>query len=134
MVCGFALRHLSYPVSELIVAAFPTVYRERAKRKELGGVGTDLLGFSSHSWISWKKSKDGRRKLIDVLVNAFLRSSWPPADLIVTALEAGIGERVVKRVRRQFRGTRYLDRVGKDAGRLDDELRRRVIACVADAA
>ena len=133
-VFGFALRHVSYPVSALVVAAFPTIYRERAKLKELGGVGRDLFGISSYSWVSWKKPKDGRRELIDVLVSMFLRSSWPPADLIVTALEAGIGERVVKRVRRQFLGTRYLERIGKDAGRLDDELRRRVLACVADTA
>ena len=133
-VFGFALRHVSYPVSALVVAAFPTIYRERAKLKELGGGGRDLFGISSYSWVSWKKPKDGRRELIDALVSVFLRSSWPPADLIVTALEAGIGERVVKRVRRQFLGTRYLERIGKDAGRLDDELRRRVLACVADTA
>ena len=131
-VYAFALRHVSYPVSALVVAAFPTVYRERARLRELDGVSRDLFGASSHSWVSAKKPKDGRRKLIDALVSAFFRSSWPPADLVVTALEAGIGKRVVKRVRRQFLGARYLDRIGKDAQRLDDELRRRVLACVED--
>lgn len=132
-VLGFALRHVSYPVSALVVAAFPTVYRERGKLKKLG-VGKDLFGTPSYSWASWRKPKDVRRELIDALVTAFVASSWPPADLIVTALDAGIGERVVKRVRRQFFGTWYLERIGNDAERLDDELRGRVLACVADAA
>ena len=133
-VFDFALRHVSYPVSGLVMAAFPTIYREHDKLKELGGVGRDLFGISSWSWASWRKPKDGRRELIDALVSVFFRSSWPPADLIVTALKAGIGKRVVKRVRRQFLGTRYLEGIGKDARRLDDELRRRVLACVADTA
>ena len=133
-VLGFAFRHVSYPVSALVVAAFPTVYRERGKLRKLGGVGRDLFGIFSYSWASWKKPKDVRRELMDALVTAFLLSSWPPADLIVTALDAGIGERVVKRVRRRFLGTRYLESIGKDAERLDDELRGRVLACVGDAA
>ena len=133
-VFGFALRQVSYPASALVVTAFPTIFREHAKLKELGGLGRSWLGISSDSWFSWKKPKDVRRELIDVLVGVFLRSSWPPADLIVTALKAGIGKRVVKRVRKQHFGARYLERIGKDAGRLDEELRRRVLACVADTA
>ena len=131
-VFAFALRRVSYPLSALVVAAFPTVYRERTKLRGLDRVSRELLGISSHAWVSAKKPKESRRKLIDALVNAFLRSSWPPADLVVTALEAGIGKRVVKRVRRRLLGARYLDRIGKDARRLDDDLRRRVLACVED--
>lgn len=133
-VFAFALCHVSYPVSAVVVAAFPTVYRERTTLRELDRVSRAQLGISSHAWVNAKKPKDGRRKLIDALVNAFLRSSWPPADLVVTALEAGIGKRVVKRVRRRLLGPRYLDRIGKDARRLDDDLRRRVLACVEDTA
>ena len=133
-VFAFALRHVSYPVSALVVAAFPTVYRERAKLRELDGVSRDLFGIASHAWVNAKKPKDGRRKLIDALVSAFLRSSWPPADLVVAALDADIGKRVVKRIRRRFLGARYLDRIAKDARRLDDGLRRRVLACIEDTA
>ena len=129
----FALRHSSHPVSSLIVASFPTVYRELSKLKKLG-VGNDLSFFSSHYWLRRKKSKDVRRELICDLVSAFLRSSWPPADLIVVALKADVAARVVKRVRTRFLGTRYLEKVGKDAKRLDDELRRAVLACLPDTA
>ena len=81
-----------------------------------------------------KNPKDARRGLIDALVSVFLHSSWPPADLIISALEADVGKRVAKRVRKRLAGSRYLERIGKDARRLDDELRRRVLACIPDSA
>ena len=134
MVLGFALRHVSFPASALVVSSFPTVYRERAKLKSLGKGGRDLFGKASYSWASWKKRKDIRLRLIDALVGGFLKSSWPPADLIVAVLEADIGERVVKRVRKKLRDTRYIEKISEDARRLDDEMRRRVLDCVAGEA
>ena len=130
---GFALRHSSYPVSPLVVASFPAVYREIPKLKKLG-IGSDSHFFFSFYRLNRKKAKDARLDLIDDLVSAFLRSSWPPADLIIAALKADIAERVVKRVRKRFLGTRYLEKIGKDTKRLDDELRRRVLACLPDTA
>ena len=129
----FALRHSSHPVSSLVVASFPTVYRELPKRKKLG-MGSEVFFFYPYYWLSSKKPKDARRELIDDLVSAYLRSSWPPADLIITALKADAAARVVKHVRKRFSGARYLERIGKDAQRLDDELRRRILACLPDSA
>ena len=128
---GFALRHASYPVSPLVVVSFPTVYREFPKLKKLG-LSSDLIPFSSYSWLRWKKPKDVRRELIDALVSAFFNSSWPPADLMVAAIAAGVGERVVIRVRRRLWGFRYLKKISKDTKRLDDEIRCRVLACLPD--
>ena len=132
-VFDFAMRHRSHPVSSLVVASFPTVYRELPKLKKLG-IGNDLSLFYPYYWLSKKKPKDARRELIDDLVDAFLRSSWPPADLIVAALKANRAKQVVKHVRKRFSGTRYLESVAKDAKRLDDELRHRVLACLPDTA
>lgn len=132
MALGFALRRVSYPVSSLVVVSFPRVYRELPKLKKLG-LGNDVLPGYSY-WLSQKKPKGPRRRLIDALVRAFLHSSWPPADLVIAALEADVGERVLKRVRKRFSGFRYLQRIRKDARRLDDDLRGRVLACLADIA
>ena len=129
---GFALRKVSYPVSELVVASFPTVYVDIAQLKALGEPGGDLRSLSSYFWLSWKKPKEGRGELIDAMVGAFLRSSWPPANLVLAAMGAGIESRVVKRVRRRLLGRRYIERVHRDAGRLEEELRRRVRACLAE--
>lgn len=132
MALGFALRRVSYPVSSLVVVSFPTIYRELLKLKKLG-LGNDVLPGYSY-WLSQKKPKGARRRLIDALVQAFLRSSWPPADLVIAALEANAEEQVLKRVRKRFSGFRYLRRIHKDARRLDDDLRRRVLACLTDLA
>ena len=127
---GFALRRVSYPVSELVVASFPTVYAEIVKLKALADAGSDVRALSSYFWLSWKKPKEGRGDLIDALVSAFLRSSWPPADLMVAAIGARIESRVVKRVLRRLLGRRYVESMHSDAGRLEEELRRRVRGCL----
>ena len=129
---GFALRKVSYPVSEVVVASFPTVYAEIAQLKARGKAGRDLRALSSYFRLSWKRPKEGRGELIDALVDAFLRSSWPPADLMLAAMGAGIENRVVKRLRRRLFDRAYLERVHRDAGRLEEELRRRVRSCVAE--
>ena len=131
-VFAFALQHLLYPASALVVVAFPIVYRDLAKLDALDRVSIELFGVSHYSWVSRRKLKYGQRRLVSVLVRAFLRSSWPPADLIVAALEADVADRVVKRLDTQILGTQYLERIAKDAGRLEDKLGRRVLACIAD--
>ena len=132
-VVGYALRHVSYPVSKLVVVAFPTVYREIVKLKALGAPSSELRGLSTYFLFSWKQPKEGRRELMYALIGAFLRSSWPPADLVIAAMDAGIGSRVVKRVRKRPLGAKYLDRIWKDTERLDEKLRRRVRRCLSDS-
>ena len=127
---GFAFRKVSYPVSELVVVSFPTVYAKVAQFKALGKVGGDVRALSSYFPLSWKKPEEGRGKLVDALVEAFLGSSWPPADLVLAAMDAGIENRVVKQVRRRSLGPGYLEKVHRDAGRLEVELRRRVRRCL----
>ena len=130
---SFALHRSSDPVSPLVVVSFPTVYRQLPKLKQLG-FARDLIPFAYSYWIRRKKAKDARRDLIDALVGAFLHSSWPPADLIVAAIEADVGRHVVKSVRKRFSGSRYLERISRDAKRLDDELCHRVLAYLPDTA
>ena len=127
---GYALRKVSYPVSELVVVSFATVYAEIVRVKALGAVGGDVRALSSYFRLSWKKAKEGRGDLIDALVGAFLRSSWPPADLVLAAMDAGIERKVVSRLRRRFLGRAYLEKVHRDTGRLEEELRRRVRRCL----
>ena len=55
-VFDFAKRHRSHPVSSLVVAAFPTVYRELPKQKKLG-IGNDLLSFYSYYWLKQEEAQ-----------------------------------------------------------------------------
>ncbi len=128
---GFALGKVWYPVSELVVASFPAVYAEVAQLKALSKAESDLRALSSFFRLSWKKPKEGRQEMIDALVGAYMRSSWPPADLMLAALRAGIEDRVVKRVRERLSGGAYLEKVNRDARRLDQDLSHRVRNCVA---
>ena len=131
---SFALSHVMYPVSQLIVATFPTVYQELPKLKDVDEIGTAVLLHSSYFWQDWKKPKKIRRQLVDALVRAFMRSSWPPADLFVAAMNAGIEDKVAERVRARFRGGRYLESISRDAHRLDKQQRRRILKCIAGSA
>ena len=124
----FALRHVTYPVSPLVIASFPVLYSNPPRLKELRGIVRDSFGFSFYSWTGSKKTKVARGELIDAMVDAFVVSSWPPVDLMLAAMEADVGERVVKRLRRRFSGRRYLERVAKDADRLEEKVRQRVLS------
>lgn len=128
---SFALRRSSDPVSPLVVASFPTVYRQFPKLKKLG-FASELIPFVSSYWLRRRKPKDARRDLIDALVGTFLHSSWPPADLIIAAIEADVGGHVAKSLRKRYSGSRYLERISRDAQRLDDELCHRVLSCLPD--
>ena len=133
-VFGFALRQVRYPVSELVVATFPIVYAELVKLKEMGDAGADLRAVSSYFWLDWKKPRSGRRELIEALVSAYMRSSWPPADLIIAGMDAGVEDRIAKRVRASLFGGRYLAEIERDTGRLDEAQGQRIRKCVSGAA
>ena len=127
---SFALRHVAYPLSQMIVTTFPTVYQDLPKSKDVDEIGPAVFLHSSYFWQFSKKPKKIRRELVDALVRAFMRSSWPPADLFVAAMNAGVEDKVAKRVRTRFRGRRYLESISKDAHRLEKEQQRRILKCV----
>lgn len=104
------------PVSDVIVAAFPGVYRELLTRKydePDGFVG--LMFFIPRMLISdWDQAKPARHGLVD----AFVSSNWPPSHLLLAAYRAGILDRICLRVARQRGGEKYLERAASDLHRL----------------
>lgn len=104
------------PVSDVIAAAFPGVYRELLSRKydePDGFVG--LMFLIPRMLISdWDQAKPARHGLVD----AFLSSNWPPAHLFLAAYRAGILDRICLRVARQRGGEKYLERAASDLDRL----------------
>jgi hypothetical protein len=76
------------PVSALISAAFPVVYFEllRSTGEEDFKRLPALLALPLSIFIDWDRAKSARHELVD----AYLYSSWPPADLLLTSITAGI--------------------------------------------
>jgi len=115
-VLPHALRLLNAPVSSVIVSAFPVAYAEL----RAGNDHPNL--WSIFSFIDWDRCKIARRDL----VGAFMVASWPPADLLLTAFNAGDAQRILRRVARERGGRRYLAAIEQDLSRFPDETRKRL--------
>ncbi len=128
-VLSFALRRVRYPVSSLVVAAFPAVYEESVtgRLSTNDDVASDWGTFASRLWPSSKRSKSRLRELLARLVDAYMKSSWPPADLLLIAMQVGVEEKVLKRIRRKPSGTAYLANIRRDVNRFEETLRGQML-------
>ena len=116
------LRARHQPVSLIIAAIFPMVYRELAMARDVPNL---LVIFS---FFDWDRCKAARRELVD----AFISSSWHAGDLALTAFRCDDAERIIKRVIKSYGGEKYLGRIENDLGRLNDDGQRAVRFTIAD--
>jgi hypothetical protein len=116
------LRARQQPVSLLIAALFPVIYRELSKEDDV----PELLKF--FPFFDWDRCKAVRRELVD----AFISSSWPPGNLALTAYRCGDVSRILKRVVTSYDGVKYLSRLEKDLDRLGNEAQRVVRRNIAE--
>lgn len=128
-VLPYALRHPELQVSPLIMAAFPLTYR---RLQQMTNPSPDMLTvfFALPLTIfagSPDQAKSARRELTD----AFLRSDWPPADLLLTAMTVGVEQKALKRVGRAYRGDKYIAAIEQDARRLSASDRARISKAIA---
>jgi hypothetical protein len=117
------LRARRQPVSLMIAALFPMIYRELAKAAEV----PDLLKFIP--FYDWDRCKTARHEIVD----AFISSSWKPGDLALTARRCGDVAKILKRLAKSYRGEEYLTRIENDLDRLkvnDQRMVRRTIASI----
>lgn len=115
------LRARRQPVSLMIAALFPMIYRELAKADDV----PDLLKFVP--FYDWDRCKTARREIVD----AFMSSSWRPGDLALTALRCGDVAKILRRVAKSYRGAEYLAQIENDLGRLKDDGRRTLKRTIA---
>lgn len=87
----------SLPVSDLVTAAFPVVYKE----VKSGSPGFNLLGLFLHDW---DHCKTIRRKLVDT----YIQSIWPPIGLLYCAWRVYDVEKVFRYLQKTRRGKDYL--------------------------
>lgn len=110
------LRARQQPVSPLIAALFPIIYRELAKEDDV----PELLKFIP--FFDWDRCKTARHEL----VSAFMSSSWKAGDLALIACRCKDIPKILMGVSRSYGGEDYLMRIKNDLGRLDADDRRRV--------
>ncbi len=131
-VLRFTLRLTEMAVSALIVESFPIVYEslpKAGKYRKRDGLGALFPPYYAW-WLGLDEWEDKRKRAIEQLVRAFMNSTWPAADLMVTALKAGVEQKVVRQIREQDRGMRYIDDIRHDTHRLRKSTRSRVLKCL----
>ncbi|MCF6117153.1 hypothetical protein L2449_09530 [Mesorhizobium muleiense] len=110
------LRSRNRPVSLMIAATFPPIYREFAKSDEVPEF------FKFIPFFDWDRCKAARHEL----VNAFMSSSWPPRNLALTACRTNEIARIMRRVAKQHNGGAYMNRIASDVGKLPERCRKAV--------
>lgn len=108
------LRSGHSPVSAIVTATFPVVYRELAKEDEV----PDLLRFIP--FFDWDRCKSARRELVDT----FLRSRvWSPADFALAGLYSDDLPRFLRRMAKADDGGKYIARIEEGLYALPGEVR-----------
>ena len=110
------------PASQIVVVTFPVVYDELRHGRSM---------FWLHEFfrvLDWDRCKVARKEL----VRAFLESSWPPVDLGITAYRARDLKRILKRLLRAPKGSRYLDRIEEGVRQLQDKSAESILWAVKE--
>lgn len=122
MTLPYAFDNLFAPLSPLVVASFPVIYRSLSADNASSGSMLNIF------FPDWDRCKVVRQHLVE----AFGKSKWPPADIVVASLGAGDTQRILRRVRRQL-GSDYIRKIAKDAERLPPSLADRVLRELEEA-
>lgn len=109
----FCFDNVHLPLSELVAEIFGDVYVEAIAGNQRPSWFASLFGL-----YEWDKGKDLRITLIET----FLRSSWAPSDLAISAHRSSILRKIFKRLHRKYGGDDYIRRMQADlAGRSGQE-------------
>ncbi len=125
----YALRHPELQVSPLVRVAFPLTYRRLLQTKT---ADPDILtAFFALPLTLFASSPDQAKAARRELVDAFLRSNWPPADLILTTMTVGVEQKALKRVNRAYHGNKYIGAIERDAKRLSASEKAQVVKALS---
>lgn len=100
----FLLRSQREPVSPLIAAAFPAVYKELKKAEDTPDF------FKLFIFVDWDRRKIARRELVD----AFMQSNWHAADIALAAARADDSSRILRDIAKQKDGARIVADIWHD--------------------
>ena len=121
-VLSFALGALREPVSPLIVVSFPIVYAQLRSGKET----PNLFSFI---FTDWDRCKTVRNDI----VQAFVRSDWPPTDLIRAVEPTGDLRKTLRRLFRDHDGEAFLGNLRLALRDLPAREQKQLHAVIAEA-
>jgi hypothetical protein len=121
-VLTFALAQTHLNVSPLVVVSFPIVYRELMQSKE----EPTILSVLSMLFLDWDRCKMVRKEL----ASSFIKSNWPPSDLLKASLPTGDLERILNTLSKGEGGSQYLRLLGEHTKDLKPIDRKRVAEIV----
>lgn len=96
------IRSRDWPISPLIVVAFPHVYAELAREDDI----PDIFRFIP--FLDWDRCKAARHELVDAFLST---EAWRPQDFAYTAWRCRDIERFIKRLLKDPRGRAYVRRI-----------------------
>lgn len=115
------LRSKRSPISIVVAAAFPIVYKELAAQPDV----PELLKFVP--FMDWDKCKAARRELVDAFLSTLV---WAPEDLALTAFLCVDVDRILGRVRKAYGGPKYLYQMLERSTKLPIQCREAVQAAI----
>jgi hypothetical protein len=118
----FALSQRTLNVSPLLVVSFPVVYRQQKQGTEEPSIWSILRS-------DWDRCKTLRSEI----AASFLRSVWPPSDLLKASLPTGDLERILSTLSKYEGGEAYLRRLSLDITDLAQADQKRVSKIVEQA-
>jgi hypothetical protein len=112
------MRSRREPISSMVAALFPILYRELAKVDDV----PDLLKLIP--FLDWDRCKAARHEL----VSAFISSpAWRPGDLALTACRCADVGKILRRTAKSYGGDAYLGRVDADLDLLPLPCRSQIV-------
>ena len=102
------------PVSLMVAALFPVVYRELAKSDTVPEQFNSIFFF-----LDWDRCKTARKEI----TRAFVLSKWRPGDLALTACRCGDATKIIKQLSKTYRGKEYILKIAKDLNNYNVETR-----------
>jgi hypothetical protein len=117
-IFGYVYRNVDRPTYPLLHVVFPILYSSLPKHPQRGMFFSDV-----------DRKKTARHELVDM----FVRSKWPPADLLIIAQETGVAPKVIGRLLRDSHGRAYLRAIEADLERLSAKSRNALARIIQQA-
>lgn len=119
----FAITRYNEPVGAVVAAVFPVVHARLADKGGLSDIPynifTAVFIATASMFTDWDKAKSARHGLVD----AFMRSSWEPAELLRAGLDSEVLQKILNDVNSRQGGSSYIRKIERSVDQYPEPLR-----------